>query len=283
MITQQLQRYSLLILLIFLLTGCAVKFVYNQLDWLIPWYLDDYVSLDPLQEIQFDAQLEAYLSWHRRQQLPVYAEFLEWVAEASKDGLDRDEIEHVQNRTELYTDQLFVRLGPTLVSLFGDLSEAQVDEMFTNFDKENNKYREKYVSKKVIKQRYQRAKDVRKFIERWTGVLDEDQQDIITEWSKQYELMGEEFLNSRQGWQNNLKIILDQRHNKVYFEDALNKLFANRGVGRSKEFEQKLVRNQQRLKTLYLDLDQSLTESQRKRMMDKMKSYAQDFRELSLQ
>ncbi len=274
-------RLLLVTFLLFALSGCAVKFIYNQLDWLIPWYLDDYVTLDPLQELQFDAQLESYLNWHRRQQLPVYAEFLEWVADAAEDGLDLTEIEQIQLRTEGFTGQLFSRLGPSLATLFKTLTDEQIEEMYVNFARENDKYRKKYIEEKEIKQRYKRAKDVSKFIQRWTGPLEEAQQDKISQWSRQYKLMGEEFLQSRQNWQLRLKDVLQQRHDGDQFERLLNDLFANRGLGRSDQFKQKLDHNQQRLKQLYLDLDQSLSPDQRRHLINKLHAYAEDFRELS--
>lgn len=276
-------RLLLVTFLLFALSGCAVKFIYNQLDWLIPWYLDDYVSLDPLQELQFDAQLESYLNWHRRQQLPVYAEFLDWVADAAKDGLDPGEIEQIQLRSEGFTGQLFARLGPSLATLFETLTQEQIDEMYASFVRENEEYRKKYIEEKEVKQRYKRAKDVRKFVQRWTGPLEDDQQDKISQWSKRYKLMGEEFLLSRQNWQLRLKDALEQRHDGDRFERMLTDLFANRGLGRPDQFKQKLDYNQQLLKQLYLDLDRSLNADQRRYLINKLHAYAEDFRELSEQ
>ena len=38
------------------LTACmGVKFTYNNLDWVIPWYLDDYLSLNDQQDDSFDS------------------------------------------------------------------------------------------------------------------------------------------------------------------------------------------------------------------------------------
>ena len=41
-----MKRLRIFVLVSFLasLTGCSNSFVYNQLDWLVPWYLDDYVG-----------------------------------------------------------------------------------------------------------------------------------------------------------------------------------------------------------------------------------------------
>ncbi len=276
-------RLSLLVLLLFSLTGCAVKFVYNQLDWLIPWYLDDYVTLDPLQEVKFDAQLESYLRWHRTQQLPEYADFLQWVAEASEDGFDRNEVDQIQLRSQAFADILFRRLGPSMVELLQQLTDAQIEEMYVNFAAENDEFREKYIEQKVVKQRFKRGKDIRKFIERWTGQLDDEQQLLIREWSQNYQLMGAEFIQSRLDWQARLKAALQKRQNTVAFETAVLELFAQRRMGRSDEYWERFEFNQQLIKQLYLDIDKTLSPSQRQRSIAKLNAYAQDFRELAAQ
>ena len=276
-------RLSLIIILLFTLTGCAVKFVYNQLDWLIPWYLDDYVTLDPLQEVQFDAELEDYLRWHRREQLPEYADFLQWVAQISEDGFSRNEVDQMQLRSQAFADILFRRLGPSMVELLQQLTDEQIEEMYINFAAENDEYREKYIVQKVVKQRYKRAKDIRKFIERWTGPLDFDQQQLIKDWSQEYQLMGAEFIQSRLDWQARLKLALDKRDNETEFEQAVLELFAQRRMFRSESYWEKFEFNQQLLKQLYLDIDKSVTKSQRQSSIAKLNAYAQDFRELAAQ
>ena len=52
-----------LLLWIVLLSGCSTKFAYNNIDWLVNWYIDDYVVLDTQQEKQFDAILDKWTAW----------------------------------------------------------------------------------------------------------------------------------------------------------------------------------------------------------------------------
>ena len=87
-------RARLLILLCsaLLLGGCGVRFAYSQLDWLVPWYLRDYVSFDAGQRSLLDQRLAARLDWHCRAHLPDYVgllrdarkEFLGGSAEARR-------------------------------------------------------------------------------------------------------------------------------------------------------------------------------------------------------
>lgn len=273
----------LFITLILLLSGCAVKFIYNQLDWLIPWYLDDYVSLNSSQEKLFQERLQSYLDWHRKQQLPVYADFLDWVAMSSENGLSLKEIDELQARIEDLSAQLFARLAPALQDSFADLSDEQVTELFANLEQENEDYVEQFIETPEHKQRRKRVREVRKFIERWTGTLDEEQMKLIQLWSQDYALMGAEFMQSRVAWQQRLRYIMQRRDERSYLEQALHEIFSTRRRIRTQEYEKKLRENENLLKQLYLQLDKSLTQKQRSRMISKLKNYAADFRELSRQ
>jgi len=56
-----------LVLGFLVLTGCSSKLAYNNLDWLIYWYMDDYVELNDSQEAIFDIKLEGWIDWHREE------------------------------------------------------------------------------------------------------------------------------------------------------------------------------------------------------------------------
>jgi hypothetical protein len=47
--------------------------VYPHLDWLIPWYVSDYISFDSDQKTMLEDRLSELLDWHCRTQLPAYA------------------------------------------------------------------------------------------------------------------------------------------------------------------------------------------------------------------
>ena len=52
-------------LIVLTLSSCsATQFIYNRVDILVRWYLDDYVSLDRAQQARFDSRLEAVSYTH---------------------------------------------------------------------------------------------------------------------------------------------------------------------------------------------------------------------------
>ena len=50
------------VMLLLLLSGCsATQLIYNRVDILVRWYLDDYVSLDREQQARFDARFDTLI------------------------------------------------------------------------------------------------------------------------------------------------------------------------------------------------------------------------------
>ncbi|WP_461422525.1 DUF6279 family lipoprotein [Ketobacter sp.] len=273
----QIQRISILIILSLLLSGCGVRFVYNQLDWIIPWYLDDYMELDGRQEDAFRSDLDRYLAWHRTEQLPLYAQFLNQVADEAETGLSVDDIARVQLQSEQFAATLVERMKPDLIELFATATDEQVDQLFEKFNKENAKYRKEYVDVPEQKQRQQWQKEVIRYAERWTGDLNKDQLALIRKWSEQFALMGEGVGESRLAWQAEFRRILQLRTDRAAYEKAFVALLDNPQFGRSPELQQKMDANSDLLINLYLNIDKSLTTKQRTKAVAKLRDYADDF------
>jgi len=87
--------------LLLALGGCsATQFIYNRVDILVRWYLDDYVTLDRDQRQRFDVRLDALLEWHRREELPTYVELLDDALQILDDGVPLDATRHMAERIE---------------------------------------------------------------------------------------------------------------------------------------------------------------------------------------
>ena len=65
-----------------LLTACtATRFAYNQAPTLSYWWIDRHVDLNETQGTATRADVGAFFQWHRRQELPAYADLLrQWQA-----------------------------------------------------------------------------------------------------------------------------------------------------------------------------------------------------------
>ncbi|MEZ5506590.1 MAG: DUF6279 family lipoprotein [Gammaproteobacteria bacterium] len=91
---------------------------------------------------------------------------------------------------------------PDMIELFAMASDEQVEDLFSKFAEDDARYRKEYLEQSLDEQRRQRAKEVRHYVERWTGTLDDKQRKLIKRWSESFDPMGDDFCGGRCGRRN---------------------------------------------------------------------------------
>jgi len=175
-----LHKKIALALALILLVGCSNQMAYNHFDWLVSWYVDDYVELNNQQEEKLQAGLNSLLVWHRQDELPVYQNQLTalladvnigkmpkslWVAHI---GQVRGHLSRVRKKANL-----------KLTGLAEDLSTSQVNELFENLQSENLEAEDEFndlSSDEVFEQRIEKLNDS---FEDYLGSLSHQQDSII--------------------------------------------------------------------------------------------------------
>ena len=74
---RSLLRPILSLLAVLLLAACTTTFMYRNLDWLIPWYVNGMVDIDRAQKAELKQHLAPLLEWHREEELRRYLVLLE--------------------------------------------------------------------------------------------------------------------------------------------------------------------------------------------------------------
>ena len=83
---------ALLLLCNALLPACTlVKLAYNQLDTLLYWRLDGYTDFTREQTPRVNASLAKFHHWHRRTQLPAYADLLQRIRPRLADAISPEQ------------------------------------------------------------------------------------------------------------------------------------------------------------------------------------------------
>ena len=275
------RRAVVVLLLVGMTSGCAVKLVYNQLDWLIPWYLSDYLDMNGEQDAFFDKRLQRYLAWHRKSQLPEYAALLRGVADDVNDGLNEQEIQRFQSETERLAGVLMEYLAPDVVAVFADASDEQLAQLYDALDKDGERYRKRYVKQTLQQQQESQVEDVIDTIERWTGSLNKEQEQLVSHWGEQYQPMGDELYQAGLKWRAEFKQTLEGREESALYSSRLTSLLTTPDFGWSDAFQMKMLENKQSLSKLYFALDKTFSKKQRKRIINTLRDYAEDFEQLA--
>ena len=137
---------AVLCLALTLLGGCsALRAGYTTADWLAYHWLDRYAAFDDAQAPRVREAIAAWFAWHRRTQLPDYADLLLRIdAEIHADTSPERICEWwsaVRTRLERSGDHA----APAIAEIAATLRPAQFESIERRYAKTNAKYRDEYM------------------------------------------------------------------------------------------------------------------------------------------
>ena len=122
---RRVSRTLVACLLLTWLAGCSsTQFFYNRLDFFVPWYLGDYVSLDRSQDALLENELQPFLAWHRQDELPRYIELLQQAESSLDQPVTREQLTALTVDAEQALDRLQHRALDWMLVLGGALRDC---------------------------------------------------------------------------------------------------------------------------------------------------------------
>jgi hypothetical protein len=219
-------RQSVVVLAFFIITlaGCSFSYLYRQLDWLVPWYVSDYITLDEQQQSELEKRLLAQLDWHCSTQLQRYAGWLRQLHD-TPDAFTREQLERHYDTTQIFWRDLMTRVAPDAATILSQASDEQIDELVSKLK------RKQWESEKELSEQSsdalasERIKRMIRLLERWLGKLEPAQRHLVTTWS---DALGKQrdtdWRRSRRNWQQNFMSALLHRREGVRFTRQLHTL-----------------------------------------------------------
>ena len=279
-----MKRLLLLSSLLIALFGCGPRLIYPQLDWLIPWYVSDYISLDRSQKNLLQKRLIDQLDWHCRTQMPAYAEFLRAVAQdfaKPNQPIDAAKIRFYYNELIQLWNELIKQIGPDIADILMTASDEQIEELFDNLKKQNQEFRKEYVDPPPEKLIENRGKRMIKRLKYWISDLSTEQKEAVTSWSTQLVPLAEDWLQNREMIQAQAHRLLSQNGDRAQVRGALLEIIENPERMASPAYREKIDTNIEITIRLIIQLDRSLTRRQRDKLLNRIESLAADFDKLS--
>ena len=262
-------------------TGCGIRFMYRQLDWLVPWYIYDYVSLETTQRSLLEQRLLRQLEWHCTTQLPVYSEWLSEIAVNPADALSRPALDKHYQQLIQYWRTLIRKLSPDIATLLATASDTQIDELMASLEQRNRKIHDRIVSAEPEERAQRRNREMVKQLRRWIGPLSTLQIRRVEQWGRDIGPIGLQWVESRRNWQKTLAEILAERADMDIFEPKIRELMVAPEKLWSTEFAKAVAQNEEKTLQLISDLVPMLDERQRENLKARLTGWARDFEELS--
>ena len=115
------------LIFVFLLVGCSTTtFIYNRIDFLLPWYLGNYVELTRDQKQYLDELLIPFISWHRSDELPKYLEIINLTENILEREVKPENIATISSNIEESWFRLEKEVLVWVLPLASDLTDEQI-------------------------------------------------------------------------------------------------------------------------------------------------------------
>jgi len=269
-----------------LLSACgSVQLGYNYAPALLQYQMDSYLDLTEEQETLLAQELRSFQAWHRKDELPAYAQTLRQWANKLEQPYTFSTQELIEKQAQLEAALLVVaeRSAYRLAPLVLTLTEQQRLRLQRQFEKSNAEYAEENLVD-VVAAREERREQFDERYEDWLGSLTQEQKTTIKQWLDQQpsraQLWGQERLARQQAL---LTLLADARTlpsaeaAAIELHDYFQSLSRYRITDLQVEREQRLTS----LAELTASMLNSMTTKQREHLRAKLLDYAADFEALS--
>ncbi|MGB1951327.1 MAG: DUF6279 family lipoprotein [Marinobacter sp.] len=222
------QRTLLALLVVLLVAGCSsTKLAYRYADWGIVWWVEDYITLTGDQKQQLNRDIETLRQWHCSAELPRYRTWLdELEADVAKGPPSETTVAYHQEQVFDFFPSLLQQATPVAVNLLSSLSDEQVRELATNMEESQQDMEQEFLADSPQATAEARAERTTERVERWLGDLNEDQHNIVQDWSASRGSQTEIWLQGRRNWQLALLDVLEHRSEPT-FPQQLEALILN--------------------------------------------------------
>lgn len=215
---------SRILLLVFVLAvaSCsAVRLGYSNGDTVAYWWLNGYVGFSGEQKNWVKGEIDKFFAWHRRTQLPDYANRLARAQLRLQQPLSAAQVQEEFALMRQHAERMVEFALPSLTTLSLSLSAQQIANIERKFAASNEKYRKTYLRATLQERQQARFEKVMKHAEYWFGDFNVAQVKRIRAASDARPMNDERWMTARQQRQNALIGILKKiRSERLGHEEA---------------------------------------------------------------
>lgn len=260
-----------------------VRVGYNNFDSVAAWMAHDYFDLSGGQRDQFTQRFERLHAWHRRTQLPEYAQFLTDMQSRARRGLrETDMLWLVDGFRQRYA-RIATRGAADAADLLATLTPEQIQTFRQQVDNDNRKFmREHRINDGETERRKVMQQRTLTQLRDWVGPLDDAQQARAIALLQTLPLVDRLRHEDRLRRQREFFTLLELRGgDRALFarrmRDWLEHWEAGRGAEQTRLFDESWKKRAE----FYAAMDRLLTPAQRNHLVRRLQDYIDDFRELS--
>jgi len=191
--------------------ACSSKVAYHYLDWIIEWYIADYVTLDDTQEWLLRDALKKGLSWHKSSQLPLYVSSLDQLKGDIESELTQQELLAYVDTYNGFWLNIRTYVIPAAMNLLTTLTPEQINQLMENLEEKNQEHEDEYANKPIETRYKERSERMIERLEHWIDDLSPAQRRTVQQWSRELKPISKQWIANRRHWQQQFLTRLYQK------------------------------------------------------------------------
>lgn len=264
-------------LALLLLSGCsAVQFGYRNADTFMRWQANSYFDFEGAQSEELDTRIAALLAWHRANALPQYAKLLDEAAGRTARRLARDDLVWGYDSARAHVRESVRAAAAEMAPLLDRLPAEKLAHLEQRFAEANRKFAREHLAGTPEDRRKRRLKRNIERLEDWLGGLSDAQTERVRQYTNAAPLTEEMRDRDRRRRQSEFVAMLRAKQASAKLSDWGENWERERAPAYAAASRAQLAAYFDML----LDLDRSMSSAQREHAVERLRSYAADFRAL---
>jgi hypothetical protein len=258
----------------------SLQIAYNQTDFLLKWWLDDYLDLSTDQDQLIDQAVTVQIKKHRQEELPKALQKIRALRSKLDRPLTIDEGTLIVKDIKTFSRDSINYLLEDASSLVLTLEPKQFTYMENAFKKSNKKFQNDYLSGNAEDRLDKRVEKIIERTESFSGDLNKSQKSQVKDIAKEYLLDMETVYQARTYKQQLilkvLKKINQDRPPASEVKTTLNQLFNEIELGTSQEQKDFEKKRDLHAGIVIAKISEILNDKQRKKTQSKIQSWEND-------
>ena len=258
----------------------SLQIAYNQTDFLLKWWLDDYLDLSTDQDQLIDQAVTAQIKKHRQEELPKALQKIRALRSKLDRPLTIDEGTLIVKDIKTFSRDSINYLLEDASSLVLTLEPKQFTYMENAFKKSNKKFQNDYLSGNAEDRLDKRVDKIIERTESFSGDLNKSQKSQVKDIAKEYLLDMETVYQARTYKQQLilkvLKKINQDRPPASEVKTTLNQLFNEIELGSTQEQKDFEKKRDLHAGIVIAKISEILNDKQRKKTQSKIQSWEND-------
>lgn len=266
------------LLTLVLLAGCsAVRLAYDNAETYLRWRAGYYLDVHEAMSDELDERIAGFMSWHRAHALPKYAQIADEAQRRFERRLQPADLVWGYDAAMAQAREGLRAAAERIAPLLDRLTPEQIAHLERRLAEDNRRFEKENLRGSERERRRRRTTRNVERLEDWVGGLSEAQVQRVRQYSERAPLLDEYRARDHKRLQAALLAILRAKRAREELPDFVS----NWERGREPAYAAALEASRREYFAMALDLDRSLSARQRARGLERLRSYAADFRALA--